>query len=311
MGARYLQRDRGIGVNITISGASGFVGRSLLKVLGEAGHTLHVLSRHSGTNLPGGVKLSVWDPMKGPPPRESLEGADAVVHLAGEPVAQRWTAAVKQRIRDSRVLGTRHLVEALAALPRRPGALVCASAVGYYGSRGEELLDESAPPGSGFLPEICKAWEREALAAEALGVRVALIRVGLVLGRRGGALQRMLLPFRLGVGGRLGSGNQWMPWIHLGDLVDLFRLAVEHPVSGPFNGVSPQPVRNTEFTRELARALHRPALFPVPALALRVLYGEMAGALFESQRLAPRAAEAAGFRFRFPELGLALTDLLR
>lgn len=297
-------------MNITISGASGFIGRRLLKVLGGAGHSLHVLSRHAGTNLPNGVRLSVWDPMKGPPPRLSLEGADAVVHLAGEPVAQRWGAKAKRRIRESRVAGTRHLVEALAALPRQPAALVCASGVGYYGSRGDELLDESAPPGSGFLPEVCVGWENQARAAEALGLRVALIRIGMVLDPRGGALQRLLPPFRVGVGGRLGSGRQWVSWIHLADLADLFRFAVENPVAGVLNGVAPNPVRNAEFSRELARALRRPAVFPMPALALRLLFGEMAQVLLEGQRATPRAAEAAGFRFRFPELGPALADLL-
>jgi len=297
-------------MNITISGASGFIGRRLLKVLGGAGHRLHVLSRHAGANMPNGIRLSVWDPLKEAPPRESLEGADAVIHLAGEPVAQRWTAEAKRRIHESRVAGTRRLVEALAALPRRPGVLVSASAVGYYGSRGEELLDESSPPGSGFLPEVCVAWEKEAEAASSLGMRVAVIRVGVVLDPRGGALARMLPPFRLGLGGPLGSGRQWMSWIHLSDLAELFQFAAEKPISGVWNGVAPFPVANREFTRELARALHRPAWFPVPALALKALFGEMAGVLLASQRAIPRAAEAAGFRFRFPPLRAALTDLI-
>ena len=222
-------------MNITISGASGFIGRRLLKVLGNSGHSLHVLSRHAGANMPARVRLSVWDPMKGQPPRESLESADAVVHLAGEPVAQRWTAEVKRRIRESRIEGTRRLVEALSSLPRRPGVLVAASAVGYYGSRGDEILDESSPPGDGFLPEVCVAWEQEAQAAAALGIRVAAIRIGMVLDPRGGALARLLLPFRLGVGGRLGSGQQWMSWIHLADLAEQFRFVVEHPVEGVWN----------------------------------------------------------------------------
>jgi uncharacterized protein len=298
-------------MNITISGASGFIGRRLLKVFGSAGHSLHVLSRHAGMNLPAGVRLSVWDPMKGQPPRESLDRADAIVHLAGEPVAQRWTAEVKRRIRESRVEGTRRLVEALSALPRRPGVLVTASAVGYYGARGDELLDESSPPGAGFLPEVCVAWENEAQAAAALGMRVATIRIGVVLDARGGALARMLLPFRLGAGGRLGSGQQWMSWIHLADLAEQFRFALENPVTGVWNGVAPVAVTNREFTKELAQALHRPALLPVPALALKIAFGEMSEVLLESQHVAPRAAQAAGFRFRFPQLGPALADLLR
>lgn len=298
-------------MNVTISGASGFIGRRLLKVLGGSGHMLHVLSRHAGTNLPAGVRLSVWDPMKGPPPRESLESADAVVHLAGEPVAHRWTAEIKRRIRDSRVTGTRHLVEALAALPRKPAALICASGVGYYGSRGDEVLHESSPAGSDFLAQVCVAWEHEAYSAQALGMRVASIRIGMALDARGGALQRMLPAFRLGAGGRLGSGRQWVSWIHLSDLVELFRFGIENPVQGPLNGVAPEPVQNMEFTRQLAQALKRPAVFPVPEFGLKLLFGELAQVLLSSQRVLPRAAEGAGFPFRFPQLGPALSDLLR
>jgi len=298
-------------MNITISGASGFIGRRLLKVLAGAGHQLHVLSRHAGANMPAGIRVSVWEPAKGQPPRESLANADAVVHLAGEPVAQRWTAEAKRRIRDSRVAGTHHLVEALAALPRRPGVLVSASAIGYYGSRGDEPLDESSPPGTGFLPEVCIGWEKEALAAAELGMRVAVIRNGMVLDPKGGALARILVPFRLGVGGRIGSGRQWMSWIHLGDLAEMFRFAVEKPVSGVWNGVAPEAVTNREFTRALAQSLHRPALFLVPAAALKLIFGEMSEVLLDSQRVVPRAPEAAGFRFQFPQLGPALADLLR
>ena len=279
-------------MNISISGASGFIGRHLMKSLAQAGHSLRALSRHA-------------------PPAESLREADAIIHLAGEPVAQRWTAAAKQRILDSRVVGTRNLVEALAALPRRPEALICASAIGYYGSRGDEILTESSAPGSGFLPEVCVAWEREAQAAEAFGIRVVRVRTGLVLDANGGALVRMLPPFRMGLGGRLGSGRQWMSWIHLEDLAALFQFAVESQVRGPLNAVAPNPVTNSDFTRELAHALRRPAVFPVPEFALKLLIGEMADVLLASQRVAPAAAEAAGFRFRFPQLAPALESLLR
>lgn len=298
-------------MRITISGASGFIGRRLLQVLGESGNSLHVLTRRAGTNLPNGAGLSVWNPTNGAPPGESIENADVIVHLAGEPVAQRWTADVKRRIHESRVAGTHHLVEAIARSPRKPAALICASATGYYGSRGDELLDESAPPGTGYLPEVCVAWEREAREAENLGIRVVVIRIGVVLDPHGGALQRMLPPFRLGLGGRLGSGRQWMSWIHLADLIELIRFAVEQPVRGVFNGVAPEPVTNQEFTRHLAATLHRPAVFPVPPLALKLLFGEMAGVLLDSQRVLPRATEAAGFRFRFPQLRPAMSDLLR
>jgi uncharacterized protein len=296
-------------MNITISGASGLVGRRLLRVLGSAGHNLHVLSRHAGTNLPNGVRLSVWD-AGAPPPAASLETADVVVHLAGEPVAQRWTAEVKRRIRDSRVAGTRNLIEALGRLPRRPRALISASAVGYYGSRGDEILTEASPPGQGFLPEVCVEWEKAAQEGSSLGMRVAIIRIGVVLDARGGALGRMLLPFRAGIGGRIGSGRQWMSWIHGADLAELFRCVIEDEVDGILNGVAPFPVTNNEFTRELARALQRPAIFPVPGVALKLLFGDMAQVLLDSQRVAPRAAEAAGFRFHFPLLGPALADLL-
>lgn len=298
-------------MKIAISGASGLIGRRLLKNLSAAGHSMHVLSRHAGTNMPPGVKLSAWDPVKSQPPEESLRDAGAVIHLAGEPVAQRWTAQAKERIRESRVIGTRNMVQAIERLPRRPEALICASATGYYGSRGDEVLNESSAPGGGFLPEVCEAWEKEAQAAEALGVRVVRVRTGVVLDPRGGALQRMLPPFRMGVGGKLGGGKQWMSWIHLEDLAAMFQFTLDHPMRGAFNGVAPYPVSNSEFTSALGQALHRPAIFPVPAFALKVLFGEMAEILLASQRVAPVAAEAAGFRFRFPQLAPALADLLR
>jgi uncharacterized protein (TIGR01777 family) len=297
-------------VNITVTGASGLIGRRLLKNFRSAGHGVLVLSRHAGTNLPPGVGLAAWDPMQGTPPEEGLRNADAVVHLAGEPVAQRWNDTTKRRIRESRVQGTRNLVQGMAAMRNRPKALICASAVGYYGSRGDETLREESAPAAGFLPEVCVAWEREAVAAEALGIRVVRIRIGIVLDARGGALKKMLPPFRMGVGGKLGDGRQWMSWIHLADLASLFQYAVENPVNGVFNGVAPNPVSNAEFTRELARAVHRPAIFPVPVFALKLLFGEMSEVLLGSQRAIPAAAQAAGFRFRFPELGGALADVL-
>ena len=298
-------------MKITITGASGLIGRRLLKNLSAAGHAIHVLSRHAGTNLPAGVKLSQWDPLKGLPAEESLRDAAAVIHLAGEPVAQRWTADARQRIRESRVISTRHLVQAIDKLASRPEALICASAIGYYGSRGDETLNESSAPGGGYLAEVCQAWEQEAQAAEALGVRVVRVRIGLVLDSRGGALQRMLPPFRVGVGGKLGNGKQWMSWIHLEDLAALFQFVLDRPVRGALNGVAPYPLVNADFTGELGQALHRPAIFPVPAFALRTLFGEMSEILLASQRVTPAAAEEAGFRFRFPQLGPALRDLLR
>jgi uncharacterized protein (TIGR01777 family) len=298
-------------VKIAITGASGLIGRRLLKTLAAAGHSLHVLSRHAGTNLPPGVRLSVWDATRGEPPADALQDVDAVVHLAGEPVAQRWTAHARQAIRESRVTGTRNLVEALAKLPRKPQVLVCASAVGYYGDRGDEILNESSSPGGDTLALLCVDWEKEAQAAEASAIRVVRVRTGLVLDARGGALPRMLPPFRMGLGGKLGSGKHWMSWIHLDDLAALFQFALANPVNGPVNGVAPNPVINAGFTRALAAAVHRPAIFPVPAFALRLLFGEMSEILLASQRALPQAAEAAGFRFRYPELAPALAAVLK
>jgi hypothetical protein len=297
-------------MKIVVSGASGFIGRRLLQSLAAEGHQLHVLSRRAGANVPAGVGVSVWDPLEGEPPAESLRGQDAVIHLAGENVAQRWTAGAKRRILESRVLGTRGLAAALSRLPQRPATLICASAVGYYGSRGNEILTESSAPGSGFLAEVCAAWEKEAQAVESLGMRVVRVRIGMVLGVQGGALARMLTPFRMGMGGRLGDGRQWMSWIHLDDLVALVRFALDHSLQGPVNGTTPQAATNDEFTRALAGALGRKARFPVPAAALHLLFGEMAEVLLGSQRVAPRAAQAAGFEFRYPMLKAALGDLL-
>ena len=298
-------------MNITLTGASGFIGRRLMKLLSTSGHNLHVLSRHSGTNLPPNVKISVWDALNGPPPAAALKDADVVIHLAGESVAQRWTDDVKKRIRASRVDGTRRLVEAMSQGPDRPRALVCASAIGYYGSRGEEILTEASSPGSGFLADVCVAWEREAAGAEQSGMRVVRVRIGVVLAPHGGALARMLPPFRAGIGGRLGSGRQWMSWIHLDDLCEMFRFAAEQPVRGAINGVAPVPVTNTDFTRAIASAVHRPAIFPVPEFGLKVMFGEMSGMLLSSQRVTPKGAEQAGFRFRFPQLDPALANLLK
>ncbi len=274
---------------VAITGASGFIGRRLSERLGAAGHTVRGLHRGFAAT--------------------DLDGCEAVVNLAGEPVGQRWSAAVKARIRDSRVSGTRQLVAALGS-PGRPGILVSASAVGYYGDRGDEVLIESSSAGQGFLSDVCVEWEREASAARERGVRVALIRIGLVLGRDGGALERMLTPFRLGLGGRLGTGEQWMPWVHLDDLCALFEFALSLPVEGPFNGAAPNPVKNADFAYALGRALHRPAILPTPRFAINLLFGEMAQIIYASQRVVPRAAEAASFRFRYTDVAQALKAVL-
>jgi hypothetical protein len=298
-------------MNITLTGATGFIGRRLINRLAAEPHQLHALSRH--TNIKFGdtaVWITKWDPTAEDPPPESVANADAIVHLAGEPVAQRWTPEAKRKIRESRVQSTQRLVRALSAQPRKPSILVCASAVGIYGSRGDEVLTESSAPGNDYLAEVCQEWEKQARAAESLGVRVARIRTGIVLGKGGGALEKMLPPFKAFVGGRIGSGKQWMSWIHLDDLVGIIYHALTNPMSGAFNGTAPNPVTNSDFTSELARALGRPALFPVPGFALKAMFGEMAEMLLGGQRVLPRVTEAAGYRFQYPELDPALRNIL-
>lgn len=270
-----------------------------------------VLSREPAQaerRLGKGVQAVAWQPESGPPPAAAFDAVDTVFHLAGEPVAEgRWTTEKKRRIRDSRVLGTRQLVAGLAALPALPRVLVCASAVGYYGDRADEELLESSSRGSGFLADVTDAWEAEARAAERYGVRVVLARLGIVLAPDGGALARMLPPFKLGLGGKLGNGRQWMPWVHLTDVVGLLlHAARDERLRGPMNVVGPQPVDNAEFTRELGRALGRPALFPVPRLALRAAFGELSEALLASQRVIAGVASETHYTFRHARLGSAL-----
>jgi len=259
-----------------------------------------------------GVSAFRWEAVAESPPAAGWEGVEAVIHLAGEPVAgARWTEEQKRRVRDSRAKGSRNLVAGIRATPRPPKVLVSASAVGFYGDRGNEILDESSTPGSGFLSEVCLDWETEAARARELGVRVAFVRTGVTLSLSGGALEKMLLPFKLGLGGRLGDGRQWFPWIHIEDIVGIFLHALMSPaVDGPINGVAPGIVTNEEFTRELAAALNRPAFFPVPELALRVLMGEMAEVVTASQRVVPHVALDTGYRFKYPNLRPALHALL-
>lgn len=295
-----------------VTGATGFVGPHLLALLERP----VVLSRNAERARQSLAKYDVtaysWNAASEPAPVEAFVGIDAVFHLAGEPVADgRWTEERKARIRDSRVIGTRNLVETLRRLERRPSVLVSASAVGWYGSRGDEILDETAPPASDFLADVCVAWEQEARAAMEFGMRVVNIRVGIVLGKEGGALAKMLTPFKLGVGGPLGNGRQWMPWIHVDDLAAMFfHAAKSADASGPMNGTAPNPVTNKEFTRTLAKALHRPAFLPAPYFALRLAIGEFAAVLFQSQRAIPKAALDTGFTFRFPRIEDAWADLL-
>jgi uncharacterized protein (TIGR01777 family) len=275
-------------MKIAITGASGFIGRRLVSKLKAGGEEVSVVSLRTA-----------------PRPQE-FDGCEAVVHLAGEPVAQRWTQMARERIRASRVDVTRGLVDVLRST--RPSILISASAIGYYGSRGDDVLTESAAPATDFLGQVASGWEREAEKAEAFGVRVVRPRIAVVLGRDGGALQKMLPPFRLGVGGRIGNGRQWMSWIHIEDLVAMIEFALKNPIRGAMNASAPNPVTNAEFTRELGRAVHRPAIFPVPLFALKLLFGEMSEVVYASQRVAPKVALEAGFPFRFPEIAGALRD---
>jgi uncharacterized protein (TIGR01777 family) len=293
-----------------VTGATGFVGRELLNRLDRP----VVLTREpSRAPAPEGLEIHTWRNLtEERPPEEAFRDVDIVFHLAGEPVAEgRWTRAKKAAIRESRVLGTRHLVEGMANAATIPPVLVSASAVGVYGDRGDAWLDEGSEPSSGFLAEVCLGWEKEALRAASLGVRVVSLRIGIVLGPGGGALSRMLLPFRLGFGGRLGHGRQWMPWIHVDDVVGLLAFAAStESVRGPVNAVAPAPADNREFTRTLARLLGRPALLPAPAVGLQIALGEFANVLLGSQRVRPTAATAAGYEFAHPDLERALQAIL-
>jgi uncharacterized protein (TIGR01777 family) len=248
--------------------------------------------------------------MAGPAPRDALDGRDAVVHLAGEPVAQRWTAATKQAIQRSREVGTRNLVAGLLEAEPRPAALVASSAVGYYGPHGDEVVEESTPPGDDFLARVCVTWEAEAAKAAPLGVRVVHIRTGVVLDRDGGALKQMLPPFKAGVGGPVAGGEQYLPWIHVDDIVGLYLAALDGDWSGAYNGSAPEPVTNKAFSRALGRALHRPAFAPVPGLAVKLLFGEMSEIITEGQRAVPIRPLQEGYAYRHPDLDAALADAL-
>lgn len=293
-----------------ITGATGFLGKKLIDMLLARGDSVNYMSRERGKNVDTRAAYHPWNG-KDAPPMSSVPRVDAVIHLLGEPIAQRWNAAVKERIRASRIDSTRQLVSAIARLPHKPATLISASAIGYYGDRGDEILTESSPAGSGFLADVCRDWEQEALRARESGLRVATIRIATVLGLEGGALPQMLTPFRLGLGGTFGDGRQWMSWIHVDDLIRLFRYTAENKdASGAFNASSPHPVINSEFTRTLARAVHRPAILPMPKFALKLALGEMANFLFDSLRVIPQATAQTGFTFDHPELGEALAELL-
>lgn len=306
--------SNGAGMRIAITGATGLIGRELARQLSEAGHHVEAWTRspeNARGLFPSDVQVCAWDPSG--VPRAQLSGLHAIIHLAGESVAGgRWTDARKTALERSRIESSRSIIEAIAALPRqeRPAALLSASAIGFYGDRADEELTEEASPGKGFMPDLCAEWERRILAASDLGVRTACLRVGVVLAPDGGMLGPVLPLFRCGLGGRIGSGQQWMSWIHVEDVARLFVHALENPdISGPINAVAPNPVRNTTFTKVLAKTVGRPALLPAPKFALRLAVGEMAEIMTGSQRVLPAAAAAAGFEFRFPTLAEALDPI--
>jgi hypothetical protein len=291
-------------MRILISGANGFIGSALSPYLTSHGHTVTRLVRHAA--ITGDI---VWNPEEGALDASVIEGFEAVIHLAGANIAgRRWTTTYKREIWDSRIRSTELLVNRIQALRRLPQVFVCMSAVGYYGNRGDEILTEPSPPGNDFMAQLCTAWEKAAEPLAGKGVRVVNLRAGLVLSAQGGALKKMLLPFKLGLGGRLGSGDQYWSWITLDDFLAAVEFILTHDrMVGPVNMVAPNPVTNSEFASTLAGAVHRPAIFPVPAFVLRTVFGEMADALFfASQRVRADNLITAGFRFRDPDLAAAL-----
>lgn len=300
-------------MRILVTGATGFIGRHLCPALAQDGHTVVALSRNpSGAlrRVQGLAQALPWEPLGRPADLKDIGNVDAVVHLAGESIAGRWTASKKRAIRDSRVLGTRNLVSALQSLLQPPKVLVSASATGYYGDKGEALLTEESSPGEDFLAQVCVAWEAEARKAEGLGMRVVYLRAGIVFGPGGGALAPLLVLARLGLGGRLGSGKQWWSWVHMDDLIGMVRFVLEHDVGGPFNATSPEPVRQRDLARLMGRVLKRPAFAHVPGWALRLAVGEIAQELLYSRRVLPRRIQEAGYRFRVSAVENALRLIL-
>jgi uncharacterized protein (TIGR01777 family) len=304
-------------MRILVSGSTGFLGTALIDILAREGHTIVRLVRPDTGDLDAGrdrAQTVRWDPVGGQFDATAAEGADALVHLAGASIADgRWNAARKNLLRTSRVETTRHLIAALSRLTQPPRVLVASSAIGYYGDRGDETLTESAAPGNDFLSAACRDWEAETARGAEFGARVVMLRFGIVLAGHGGALPRMALPFKLGAGGKLGSGRQWMSWLTLAEAVGIIRFALANSgLSGPTNAVTPNPVQNSDFTDILAKTLHRPALFPAPAFALRLALGEMADALLlVSQRVKPSRLEQMGYRFARPELPAALAEVFQ
>lgn len=302
-------------MRVMVTGATGLIGRAVGKQLESQGHQLSILTARFRTlaSHPKGhdVRVHMWMPELERPPKDIWNGVDAVIHLAGEPIMGRWNKDKIKRIRDSRIKGTYHLTESMMRAPHRPKTFICASAVGYYGDRGDEFLDETAKPGRGFFADLARDWEMTASRAQDVGIRTCYVRTGVVLSREGGALENMLTPFKLGLGGRIGSGEQWFPWIHIDDIANLFLHALNaNYLKGPINGVSPGIVKNSAFAKELAHCLHKPAFIPVPKTALRVMLGQVATEITSSHYVSPKVALDSGFQFKFPELKIALQNLL-
>lgn len=296
-------------MNVMVTGATGLVGTHLLPLLEQDGHQVITLTRR----IPRSPSERQWDPT-GQLPATLLEGVEAIIHLAGENIGDsRWTAAKKQRIRDSRVIGTRQLAEAAAATGGRIKTFVCASAIGFYGDRGQSELTEDSPAGTGFLPDVCREWEAATWPARDAGIRVVNLRLGVVLSKDGGALAKMLLPFKMCVGGIVGSGRQYWSWLTVDEAARMFRFALQNTnLHGPVNAVSPLPVTNLEFTKALGEVLHRPTIFPLPAFMARLVLGEMADDLIlGSTRVIPSRLQAAGYAFSHPEIGEALAAAIR
>lgn len=302
---QLLNRDKGQNeMRIAITGASGLIGKSLVNLLSGQGHEVFKLTRHKSSD----AHEIQWDPNSGTLDPNALEGMDAVVHLAGESVGQVWTKEIKQRIRESREKGTTLIARTIANLQKKPAVFISASAIGYYGDRGDEPLNESSSVGRGFLAEVVKDWETATAAASSAGIRTVNMRFGVVLSPEGGALKQMLPPFQMGAGGNLGHGRQYFSWISLTDAVNAIRFAIETPsLQGPVNVVSPNPVTNAEFTRALGKVLSRPTIFPVPAMAARMIFGEMADEmLLGGARIFPQKLQQAGYPYQFPTIEAAL-----
>lgn len=300
---------------VLVTGGTGFIGKRVCDALQEKDYGVTVLSRdpeRAKTKLQSIDEIYTWNPETDQLPSEATSDLHAVIHLAGESIAGRWNAKKKQRIRDSRILSTQNLVSSLASTEAKPDVLVCASAIGLYGATGDDSFTEESAKGTDFLAEVCQQWEAEGQKARELGIRVVHVRIGLVLGIGGGLLEQVLPPFKIGAGGKLGSGKQWMSWIHIDDVVGIIMHSLDNEgVQGALNATAPNPVRNIEFTKTLGSVLQKPAIFPIPAFGLHLLMGEFAEFVMLSQNVLPDRTEASGYEFQYPMLESALEDLLK